>query len=55
VSALWDASSTVLAATNQHARMGAAMVLRSAAALGLGSTLIGQLGQQGFLVILLTA
>jgi ABC-type uncharacterized transport system permease subunit len=55
VSALWNASSIVLAATNQHGRMGVNMVLSSAVAIGLGSAFIGQLGQQGFLVILLTA
>lgn len=55
ISALWNASSIVLAATNQHGRMGVAMVLSAGAAIGLGSLFIGQVGQQGFLVMLLTA
>lgn len=55
VGAIWNASSIVLAATNQHGRMGLALVSSAAAAIGLGSILIGHIGQQGFLVILLTA
>lgn len=55
VSALWNASSIVLAATNQHGRMGVAMVASAALAIGLGSALISHIGQQGFLAILLMA
>lgn len=55
VGALWNASSIVLAATNQHARMGATLVTSAALAVGLGAAGMPLLGLHGFLGVMLAA
>ena len=53
--ALWNASSIVLAATNQHARMGATLVVSTALMVGLGAAGMPLFGLHGFLGLMLAA